>query len=87
MYDKINNRYIHSSSGLMGELLYIDMGQYPELAKTLAEKGGYVKVGHYETKMSTDTVQYKIFKSAYSIWKEIDGDYLVRYIEFLKKNK
>ena len=47
----------------------------------------YVKVGYYETKMSTDTVQYRIFKSAYSIWKEIDGDYLVRYIEFLKKNK
>ena len=87
MYEKINNRDIHSSSGLMGEWIYIDMGQYPELAKTLAEKGGYVKVGYYETKMSTDTVQYRIFKSAYSIWKEIDGDNLVRYIEFLKKNK
>lgn len=83
MYEKINNRDIHSSSGLMGEWIYIDMGQYPELAKTLAEKGGYVKVGYYETKMSTDTVQYRIFKSAYSIWKEIDGDNLVRYIEFL----
>ena len=47
----------------------------------------YKTIGYYETKMSTDTVQYRIFKSAYSIWKEIDGDNLVRYIEFLKKNK
>ncbi len=87
MYERIDKTDIHAMDGLLGKWVYIDMGQYPELAKTLAEKGGYVTVGRSETSMGTDTTQYKIFKSAYSVWQAIDGDHLVKYIDFLQKNK
>ena len=87
MYERIDKADIHATDGLLGRWVYIDMGQYPELAKTLAEKGGYVTVGNSETSMRTDTTQYKIFKSAYSVWQAIDGDHLVKYIDFLQTNK
>lgn len=87
MYERIDKADIHATDGLLGRWVYIDMGQYPELAKTLVEKGGYVTVGNSETSMRTDTTQYKIFKSAYSVWQAIDGDHLVKYIDFLQTNK
>lgn len=87
MYERIDKADIHATDGLLGRWVYIDMGQYPELAKTLAEKGGYVTVGNSETSMRTDTTQYKIFKSTYSVWQAIDGDHLVKYIDFLQTNK
>lgn len=50
MYERIDKADIHATDGLLGRWVYIDMGQYPKLAKTLVEKGGYVTVGQFGNK-------------------------------------